>query len=131
MCTPHCDENSFNELVGDTPVQGRIVDDARHIRATVVWAPKEGVPLEVEIDAPKGTTLAQAVQMSGLLNHAQHCQTATLDLGVFNKPQKPDTLLRDGDRVEVYRPLTVDPKEARRIRAQVRLRRATPAKQSA
>ena len=39
-----------------------------------------------------------------------------LRLGVWGKPRSADTLLRDRDRVEIYRPLTVDPKEARRQR---------------
>jgi len=41
-------------------------------------------------------------------------------LGIFNKLRGPDTLLRDHDRVEIYRPLLVDPKESRRRRAALR-----------
>jgi putative ubiquitin-RnfH superfamily antitoxin RatB of RatAB toxin-antitoxin module len=44
-------------------------------------------------------------------------------VGIWNRNAKLDTVVRDGDRVEMYRPLVVDPKEARRIRAQVRQRR--------
>jgi putative ubiquitin-RnfH superfamily antitoxin RatB of RatAB toxin-antitoxin module len=40
-------------------------------------------------------------------------------LGVFGEPATPETRLRDGDRVEVYRPLQIDPKEARRRRARL------------
>jgi len=46
---------------------------------------------------------------------------------VFGQLRSPADPLRDGDRVEIYRPLTIDPKEARRIRAAVRRRRAAVA----
>ncbi|MCL6432261.1 MAG: RnfH family protein [Anaerolineae bacterium] len=46
-----------------------------------------------------------------------------LDLGVFNRHRHPDEPVREGDRIEVYRPLAIDPKQARRIRAEIRRRR--------
>ena len=64
---------------------------------------------------PAGTTLAQALEASGLLAaHAIDLTTCTL--GIWGRRQPPAQPLRDGDRVEVYRPLKVDPKEARRLR---------------
>ncbi|HRK57123.1 MAG TPA: RnfH family protein [Burkholderiaceae bacterium] len=91
-----------------------------HIEATVVWAGPAERPREVTVRLPPGSTLAQAAQASGLLADS----TGPIDLGVYNRVQTADTLLRQGDRVELYRPLQIDPKTARRIRAQVRQRRS-------
>jgi hypothetical protein len=49
-----------------------------------------------------------------------------LRLGVWGRVQPPDTALREGDRVELYRPLSVDPKEARRLRYKKQQRRCAP-----
>lgn len=62
-----------------------------------------------------GSTVADALQASGVL--ARHGLVMDgLDVGVWGRPCTPDQPLRDRDRVEVYRPLLVDPKEARRQR---------------
>lgn len=92
------------------------------VRATVAWAPVEGTPAEIVVVLPAGSTIADAVVASGVLG-SERQNADGLDLGVFNRVQPNTTPLRDGDRVEVYRPLAVDPKEARRIRAEVRKRR--------
>lgn len=91
-----------------------------HIEATVVWAGPAERAREVNVRLPPGSTLAQAAQASGLLADS----TGPVDLGVYNRIQTADTLLRHGDRIELYRPLQIDPKAARRIRAQVRQRRS-------
>jgi uncharacterized protein len=68
---------------------------------------------------PAGATVADALQASGLTQrHSELSGVPTLRLGVWNKVREADALLRDGDRVEVYRALLVDPKEARRQRYQ-------------
>lgn len=64
-----------------------------------------------------GATLADAVKRSGVLEEAGGLDLADCRVGIFGKRKTLDTLLRDGDRVEIYRPLTADPKEARRRRA--------------
>lgn len=88
------------------------------IQATVVWARPGTPPCEVMVELPPGSTIADAVR------RAQCCESLEdIELGVFNRVQTPETLLRSGDRVEIYRPLVVDPKEARRVRAEVRQRR--------
>lgn len=95
---------------------------AETLSATVVYAtPERQFVLPVRV--PAGSTLRDAVIASGLLAQQPSLDAVRLDLGVFNRPRPADTLLRAGDRVEVYRPLTVDPKEARRVRAEVRRRR--------
>lgn len=64
-----------------------------------------------------GATLRQAVVASGLADEVPGIDLDNAACGIHGKKKPPDTLLRDGDRVEVYRPLIADPKEARRRRA--------------
>jgi putative ubiquitin-RnfH superfamily antitoxin RatB of RatAB toxin-antitoxin module len=66
---------------------------------------------------PEGTTARQAIEASGLLLKYPEIDLAKNKLGVFAKLTKPDAVLRDGDRVEIYRPLIADPKEVRKQRA--------------
>lgn len=65
-----------------------------------------------------GTTAEQAVRESGILAQFHIIDATTLKLGIFSKAIKPDTVLREGDRVEIYRPLQADPKAVRRQRAE-------------
>jgi uncharacterized protein len=65
----------------------------------------------------EGTTALQAIERSGILEHFPQANPRGDGVGVFGKLVTPDTRLRDGDRVEIYRPLIADPKEARRERA--------------
>jgi putative ubiquitin-RnfH superfamily antitoxin RatB of RatAB toxin-antitoxin module len=85
------------------------------LRIEVAYCPGPGLmDLQALVLAP-GATAADAVQASGVV--ARHgLDGRALRLGVWGKPRPAETLLRDRDRVEVYRPLTVDPKEARRQR---------------
>lgn len=65
-----------------------------------------------------GTTALDAIQSCGILNKHPEIDIATSKLGIFGKLIKPDTVLREKDRVEIYRPLIADPKEVRRKRAE-------------
>jgi uncharacterized protein len=64
-----------------------------------------------------GLTLQDAVVKSGILKRCLEIDWSTVDAGVFGKVTRKDTLLNDGDRVEIYRPLIADPKEMRKKRA--------------
>ena len=92
------------------------------VRATVVYATPAGT-WERAVAVPAGATLADAVAASGVVEAHAELRGQVLDLGVYNRPRPGAHPLRDGDRVEIYRPLVVDPKEARRVRAEVRRRR--------
>ena len=70
--------------------------------------------LQVEMQA--GNTLADAVAASGLASHVPGFDLAAHSLGVWGKLKTPGTLLGEGDRVEVYRPLTADPNVAHQRR---------------
>ena len=86
------------------------------IRVQVCYA----LPDDSDITAlslPAGATLEQAVQASGVLQRYPSIDLDTQKLGIFGKVKPADTPLRDGDRVEIYRPLQADPMETRRRRA--------------
>lgn len=72
----------------------------------------------VRIKAPAGTTAAEAVELSGIREKHPDIDWGRIKLGIFGKLAGPDTVLRDRDRVEIYRPLLADPKEIRRKRAE-------------
>lgn len=69
------------------------------------------------LELPEGSTLQQAVEASGLLAKYPDIDLAKNKLGIYAKLAKADTVLRDKDRVEIYRPLIADPKEVRKARA--------------
>ena len=72
----------------------------------------------VIIDLPEGSTVIQAVEASGLLQKYPDIEPGGRNkLGVFAKLVKTDSVLRERDRVEIYRPLIADPKEVRRQKA--------------
>lgn len=67
---------------------------------------------------PEGATVAEAIQLCGILEKYPEIDLAANKLGIFGKLAKADTVLRDRDRIEIYRPLIADPKEVRRKRAE-------------
>lgn len=87
---------------------------AEHINIQVVYALPEKQEL-LNLSLPAGSTLRQAVEASGLLEkYGRDAETSKF--GIFGKQTKPDAVLRDRDRVEIYRPLIADPKEMRKAR---------------
>ena len=69
------------------------------------------------LNVPAGTTIGQAVAQSGLLQAIPGIDLAVNMVGIYGKRKPLDSVLHEHDRVEVYRPLQADPKEARRRRA--------------
>lgn len=82
----------------------------------VVYALPDQQPL-IELDLAPGTTAAEAVAASGLAERFTEIDPATTPLAIFGHGCANDRVLRAGDRVEILRPLQVDPREARRQRA--------------
>ncbi len=68
----------------------------------------------IAVMADASATIEQVVRLSGIEKQFVEIDLDTLDTGIFGKAQKLDTIPRDGDRIEVYRPLKADPKEVRR-----------------
>jgi putative ubiquitin-RnfH superfamily antitoxin RatB of RatAB toxin-antitoxin module len=87
-----------------------------NIRVEVVYALPERQEI-VRVVLADGSTLMQAVEASGLLAKYPEIDPARNKFGVFAKLSKTDSILRDHDRVEIYRPLIADPKEVRKKRA--------------
>jgi putative ubiquitin-RnfH superfamily antitoxin RatB of RatAB toxin-antitoxin module len=87
--------------LGDTPGT---------IRVEIVFSPSAGYVQRLTLDLPGGATVAQA------LAHSGWALPAELRVGVWGRPCGLGDALRDRDRVEIYRPLRVEPKEARRQR---------------
>lgn len=86
------------------------------IRVEVAYArPDEQVILNVTL--PEGATVEQAVVNSGILARFPEIDLHQSKVGIFSSACKLDQVLRESDRVEIYRPLLHDPKEARRHRA--------------
>lgn len=91
------------------------VDARPTIGVRVAYSPRPEWVEQVELRLAPGSTVREALKLSGLL--AQHAlRLEALTVGVWCRVCGLDTTLRDRDRVEVYRPLRVDPKEARRQR---------------
>jgi len=86
------------------------------IRVEVVFAVPERQVL-VEVLLEPGATVADAIAASGIAREFPGEQLDTLPVGVWGKPAERAAAVQDGDRVEIYRPLVIDPKEARRRRA--------------
>ncbi len=83
------------------------------IAVEVVYAlPQDQTLLALRV--PDGTTVRQAIELSGILARHPEIDPVRYAAGIFGRSVRPDTVLRPGDRVEIYRPLIADPKERRR-----------------
>lgn len=71
----------------------------------------------LSLDVGEGTTLKQAIEISGILDKYPQIDLDKDKTGIFGKLAKLDAILRDKDRVEIYRPLIADPKKVRKQRA--------------
>jgi putative ubiquitin-RnfH superfamily antitoxin RatB of RatAB toxin-antitoxin module len=89
---------------------------ADKLKIEIVYAQAtEQTVLSVQVEA--GATVQQAIEASGILAKHPEIDLAKNKLGIFAKLTKLDTVLRDKDRIEIYRPLIADPKEVRKKRA--------------
>jgi uncharacterized protein len=73
--------------------------------------------LIIPVQVSPNTTAEGAIQASGILQKFPEINLSTQQMGIFGKLIRPDTPLRNLDRVEIYRPLIADPKEVRKQRA--------------
>lgn len=71
-------------------------------------------PLVIALEVPAGSTLREAIARSGLLEQCPEIDLARCGVGVFGRVRGLDERVADGDRVEVYRALPLDPRERRR-----------------
>jgi putative ubiquitin-RnfH superfamily antitoxin RatB of RatAB toxin-antitoxin module len=99
------------------------------LRVTVACSPRAGVATEVALELAAGATAIAAIRASGLLERFAELDLSVQAIGVWGRACALDAPLREGDRVEIYRPLAMDPNQARRLRAQrtpARGRRRSP-----
>lgn len=91
------------------------------MRIEVVYAtPSRQALVEIEVDAP--LTVADAIRQSGIAGQFPEEDLSTREVGIWGRIVRRDTQVGDGDRVEIYRPLDRDPREARRLRASAKIR---------
>jgi len=90
------------------------MDDTIHVEVAYA-TPREQVI--IPLDVPMACNTLQAIEQSGILKQFQEIDMSQNKIGIFSKPCTLSTQLREGDRVEIYRPLIADPKEVRKRRA--------------
>lgn len=81
------------------------------MRVEVVYAGRDR-RWRVELDVAPGTTAGEAIESSGILEACPDLDASSI--GVFGEHVERDRVLEDGDRVEIYRPLSADPRDVRR-----------------
>ncbi|HLD14008.1 MAG TPA: RnfH family protein [Burkholderiales bacterium] len=86
------------------------------LRVDVVYA-KSDTQVVIELKMPSGVTVTEAIHRSGLIERFPEIELEKHGVGIFGELVGLNDPLRDGDRVEIYRPLLADPKVARRARA--------------
>ena len=89
---------------------------AEGLRVLVTFAAPER-SVQRELTVARGATIAQAVAQSDIAREITGVDVDTLKVGVWGRVNPRDTPVSDGDRIELYRPLTADPKAARAQRA--------------
>ena len=90
---------------------------SQQIQIEVAYArPDQQLLLPLRVAA--GSTVAQVIEVSGVLEKFPEIDLAQNKVGIFGKLTKLDTVVRERDRIEIYRALIADPKEVRRQRAE-------------
>jgi putative ubiquitin-RnfH superfamily antitoxin RatB of RatAB toxin-antitoxin module len=89
---------------------------AEPLAIELAYSPAPGLVERWSLCLPAGSCVADAITQSGVLTSHAELTLESLSVGVWGALRGLDHPLRDRDRVEVYRPLKVDPKEARRLR---------------
>lgn len=87
------------------------------VRVTIACSPSPGHAFELTLELLAPATALDALRASGLFELHHELGLGEPLIGIWGRACKPETVLADGDRVELYRPLTMDPNEARRLRA--------------
>ena len=86
------------------------------MKIILAYSPAPRQVREWTLNLPGGSSLGQAVALSGVLAEFADLTLAALDVGLWGKHVSLKHKLKDNDRIEIYRPLRVDPKVARRER---------------
>jgi len=71
----------------------------------------------IKLEVEEGSSILEVIHKSGLLEEYPEIDLSKNKVGIYNQVKRPDEIVKQNDRIEIYRPLLVDPKEARRKRA--------------
>jgi putative ubiquitin-RnfH superfamily antitoxin RatB of RatAB toxin-antitoxin module len=93
-----------------------MASDTEQLQVYLVYATPQDEFVHPMRVAP-GTTIGQAIEGSGVLARFPEINLVTQPVGIYSKKKTLDTVLRERDRIEIYRPLVADPKDSRRKRA--------------
>ncbi|MBC3935475.1 RnfH family protein [Undibacterium sp. CY7W] len=93
------------------------------ISVQIVYADQKSIVRAQATLAPTAT-VHEAILKSGIIQTCPAIDISVLKVGVFGKLKPLDAALHDGDRIEIYRPLSADPMEARRRRAKKQARQS-------
>lgn len=93
--------------------QMNYMENQNLIHVEIAYAKPEE-QLMIPLSVIEGTTLKQAIELSGILAHFPEIDLSKNKVGIFSKVCSLDTVLRERDRVEIYRALLADPKEVRK-----------------
>ena len=104
---------------------GRLRGAVMTIQVSIAYSPIARQVFEESLDLPDGATVRQAIVGSGLVTAFPELDLSHAVVGVWGRKAAADQVLRDRDRIEIYRPLQVDPKVARRERFQKQGARST------
>lgn len=88
------------------------------VNLEVVYVDELGQTFHQRLSLEQGATIALALEESELFQ--KHPETRQMPVGIFGKQAALETVLQEGDRVEIYRPLSLDPKEKRRKLATIK-----------
>lgn len=93
------------------------------IQVQIIYAlPGEQGQNPISLDVAAGSTVLEAIKISDILKKYPEIDLAVNRIGIFSKLVRLENPVQDGDRIEIYRPLMIDPKERRRQRAGARKR---------
>ncbi len=95
-------------------------DSRAPIRVVVACTPRCGMAVEVQVEVAPGASAMDAIRASGLLERFSEIDISAQSIGIWGRSSSLGASVDAGDRVEIYRPLAADPKEARRLRAKRR-----------
>lgn len=93
------------------------LDQQTDIQIEVVYGTPERQEL-LSLAVPAGSSVEQAIELSGILTVFEEIDLKTNKVGVWNRAAKLKDTVHDMDRIEIYRPLIADPKEVRKRRAE-------------
>ncbi|MFA6303951.1 MAG: RnfH family protein [Legionella sp.] len=85
------------------------------LQIELVYVTKDKTTVHLSVNVQEGATVLEVIKQSGI--EETHPEILGLPVGIFSKQVALDTVVKQGDRIEFYRPLIQDPKEKRRIKA--------------